>query len=86
MTPPHDPDNWWDRTRCFNAYSPAQQRMVVEKGYLPFPWQPDTDDGCPRAAEVGIECKGDSFPGPRFYCRTCGLEYLASLWRTASGG
>jgi hypothetical protein len=62
---------------CFNGLSPAQQTRLVEWGNLPIGYRPEGT--CPFGAEVGIETTEDTTPGPRFYCLTCGIEYLTQL-------
>ena len=68
-------DDWWALIKsCFNGLSEEQQRFVVEQGYLPFGYVPEGE--CTNPVEVGIETRHDQFPGPRFYCRSCAMQFL----------
>lgn len=60
---------------CWNALGPTQQRRLIEWGNLPIDYRSEGGT-CLSGAEVAIECEGDKAPGPRFYCRTCAIEYL----------
>lgn len=59
---------------CFNGLSEAQQTRLVEWGNLEFGYQPEGE--CRNGAEMAIETQDDVAPGPRFYCRSCAIEYL----------
>ena len=65
----------WNMT-CFNGLSVEQQVRLVEWGNLPFGYEPEGE--CTNGAEVGIETDQDTTPGPRFYCRSCAIEFLRS--------
>jgi hypothetical protein len=65
---------WWNMP-CFNGLSEAQQKQVVEEGYLEIGYQPEGQ--CLNGAEVEVTTMWDKFPGPRFYCRGCGIEFLS---------
>lgn len=70
-------DDWWYAIKsCFNGLDKEQQEFVVREGYLPFGYKPKGT--CKRRPEVGIETRDDCFPGPRFYCRKCAIEYLTN--------
>lgn len=59
---------------CFNAMSADHQVQLVVTGKFR-----GYDGGtCDRPAQVGIETEMDVNPGPRFYCRPCGIEFLQS--------
>ncbi len=73
MKPKH-PDGWWGLA-CFNGLSIEQQEMIVVDGFLPFGYRPA--GACPNGAAVEITTVDDKFPGPRFYCRSCAIKYLA---------
>ena len=62
---------------CFNGLSPAQQDRVVNVGNLPFGYRPEGD--CPNPAELEITTMYDLMPGPRFYCLSCAVGYLAEV-------
>jgi hypothetical protein len=64
---------WWGLP-CFNGLSEAQQKRVVEVGNLEIGYQPEGP--CLIGAEIEITTIWDEFPGPRFYCLSCGIEYL----------
>ena len=59
---------------CWNALSEEQQEFLRTEGYLPIFTQPQ--GVCRSGAEVEITTQWDEFPGPRFYCRMCGMRYL----------
>lgn len=60
--------------KCWNAMSPNHQEQLVITGKFR-----GYDGGtCSRPAEVGIETDKDVNPGPRFYCRPCGIDWLQS--------
>lgn len=63
---------------CFNSLSAEQQDYTIRLGYLPFPWIPLGDE-CGSPAEVEVTTMFDKYPGPRFYCRPCAIDYLAGL-------
>jgi hypothetical protein len=67
-------EDWWARMPCWNGLSEAQQHRLISWGNLPFGYRPEGT--CQRSATVGVECKGDAAPGPRFYCAPCAIEYL----------
>ena len=62
---------------CFNGLSPLQQQRVVEHGNLPFGYEPAGT--CTNGAEVEVTTMWDRFPGPRFYCLSCAIEFLTSM-------
>jgi hypothetical protein len=62
---------------CWNGLSAEQQDRLIKVGNLPFGFKPEGD--CPNGAELEITTMYDEAPGPRFYCRACGAEYLAEL-------
>ena len=62
---------------CFNGLSAAQQKQVVEQGYLEFGSKPEGE--CPRPAQIEVTTIWDKFPGPRFYCRGCAIKYLMEV-------
>lgn len=66
---------WWGLP-CWNGLSADQQKRLIEIGGLQIGWQPEGT--CQNGAEVAVETMYDSAPGPRFYCRPCGVEYVAS--------
>lgn len=66
---------------CFNGLDPEQQQRLVEWGNLPFGYEPNGP--CQNPAEVEVTTVWDRFPGPRFYCAACGIEYLR---QQAEGG
>lgn len=67
-------DGYWGM-HCFNGLSRAQQERVVNHGNLPFDFEPEGD--CPNPAEVEVTTMWDLMPGPRFYCASCAVRYLA---------
>jgi hypothetical protein len=64
---------------CFNSLSDWQKRHVVEEGYLPVGRKHPEGGTCQNGAELEVETQFDKFPGPRFYCVECAVEYLLSL-------
>jgi len=62
---------------CFNGLSAEQQARIVEWGNLPIFYKPE--GWCQSGAEVEITTVWDRFPGPRYYCRRCAIEFVASL-------
>lgn len=78
-------DGFWGMA-CFNALGPLQQQRVVEHGNLPFGYEPD-GGWCPNGAEVEVTTMWDRFPGPRFYCRSCAIDFLTTLvWNDHTDG
>ena len=75
-TKPKHPDGWWGLA-CFNGLSTEQQEMVVHDGFLPFGYRPAGT--CPNGAEIEVTTMWDEFPGPRFYCTACAIEFLQGL-------
>jgi hypothetical protein len=73
---PRTDGGYWDM-HCFNGLSAAQRKRVVEHGNLPFGYR--AEGSCERPAELEVETKYDSYPGPRFYCVSCAIEYLKGL-------
>lgn len=59
---------------CWNGLSLDQQEFLRTKGYLEWGYKPEGT--CPRWAELEITTMWDEFPGPRFYCLPCAVEYL----------
>jgi hypothetical protein len=61
----------WGMT-CFNAMSEDHQKQLVVDGKFRGydSWR------CSNPAEIGIETDQDMNPGPRFYCRSCAIEFL----------
>ena len=67
-------DGWW-RMSCWNGLSLAQQEFVRTEGYLEIGYQPE--GVCENGAEVEVATMWDEFPGSRFYCTGCAIEYLS---------
>jgi len=67
---------------CFNGLSAEQQHRLVTYGNLPFGYEPAGT--CTNGAEVEVTTVWDLFPGPRFYCRRCAVEYLRTFTPTVS--
>jgi hypothetical protein len=59
---------------CWNALSTDQQEFLRTQGYLEMGYRPEGE--CPRGAAVEITTEWDEFPGPRFYCIACAIQYL----------
>jgi hypothetical protein len=59
---------------CWNGLSPDQQERLIRHGNLEIGYKPEGP--CPNPAQVAIETENDQSPGPRFYCRSCGVAYL----------
>ena len=68
------------RMYCWNALCPEQQEFLRTEGYLEIGYRPKGE--CPNPAEVEITTAWDEFPGPRFYCRACAIDYLSVLQHT----
>lgn len=64
---------WWQMI-CWNGLSTPQQVRLIERGNLPLGYVPEGE--CKSGAEVAIETKDDTAPGPRFYCLPCAISYL----------
>lgn len=60
--------------KCWNAMSVEHQNELVTNGKFRG-YHAGT---CNGPAETGIETDQDENPGPRFYCRPCGIAYLQS--------
>lgn len=60
---------------CFNGLSDEQQKRVVEWGNLPFAYEP-AGTLCENGAEVGVYLDTDEYPGPRYYCRNCAIDWI----------
>lgn len=71
----HGARGWWGLA-CWNGLSPEQQRKLIDDGNLEIGYTPA--GWCTNGAEVCVETQNDRAPGPRFYCRTCAVEYLAA--------
>jgi hypothetical protein len=70
---PHERGLWG--MHCWNGLSAEQQEFLRVEGYLEIGFRPEGP--CLRGAQVEITTMWDEFPGPRFLCRTCAVEYLA---------
>lgn len=64
---------WWNMP-CWNGLSADQQARLIERGNLPFGYEPEGT--CQNPATVWIEQQSDGAPGPRFYCRPCAIVRL----------
>lgn len=64
---------WWNMA-CWNGLSPEQQEFLRTEGYLELGYQPRGE--CPRGAEVEVTTMWDEFPGPRFLCVQCAIDWL----------
>lgn len=73
-TPPDKAQGYWGML-CWNALSADQQEFLRTKGYLPWGYRPEGE--CPNGAELEITTMYDEFPGPRFYCRPCAVQWLS---------
>lgn len=71
----HHRRGWWNMP-CWNGLSPDQQIRLIQHGNLPFGYK--AEGSCRNGADVGIETAHDAAPGPRFYCRPCGIAYLSA--------
>lgn len=71
------PYEWWETMKCWNGLTPDQQEFLRTEGYLPLGFR--HEGWCRRPIVVEIVTIHDEFPGPRFYCRDCAVEYLATL-------
>lgn len=62
---------------CWNGLSAEQAEFLRTEGYLPIFTAPQGE--CLSGAEVEVTTMYDKFPGPRFYCLPCAVEYLTQL-------
>jgi hypothetical protein len=69
---------------CWNGLSVAQQRQLIERGNLPIGYVPEGI--CRNGADLCVETRWDSAPGPRFYCVECAGDYLRDLPGHGAGG
>ena len=67
---------YWNM-HCWNGLSPDQQEFLRTEGYLPFGFAAEGE--CAQPAEVEVTTMWDEFPGPRFYCIGCAVEWLSAL-------
>jgi hypothetical protein len=71
-------DDWRRTMKCWNGLSPDQQEFLRTEGYLPFGFR--YQGWCNKGAEVEIVMiYHDEFPGPRFYCGVCAIDYIATI-------
>jgi hypothetical protein len=68
---------WWRDMVCWNGLSGDQQEFLRTEGYLPIGFF--YDGYCRKPIQVEIITIHDEFPGPRFYCAGCAIEYLSNL-------
>jgi hypothetical protein len=73
---------WWNMA-CWNGLSEDQQTRLIQVGNLPMGYEPEGD--CRNGAAVAVECEGDEASGPRFYCLSCAVLYLAGRWKEQRG-
>jgi hypothetical protein len=63
---------------CWNGLGTEMQEFLRTEGYIPWGAKPPAGE-CPRGAEVEVTTMWDEFPGPRFYCVQCAIDYLDTL-------
>ena len=71
------PEGWWGLLSCWNRMSLDQAERLRTTGSPATSYEPwDNPHRCDRPAEVAMQTQDEDYPGPRFYCRPCAIEYL----------